>query len=275
LDGFQPVPILKFPLKFPLSERLAPRAGRKVMTAASFVSASRSEGLSSKETRAVINLKLFVFGSLFLSMVAVVLTAYFLTSQAEHDSFELHFYDDANKILGNMGQNLQRTMQASDAYIATITSYAAHTNQTWPYVVIPDFSVTAEKFRSLCGAVYVNTYLVVENEQRKEWEKFTAKVGRKMADKATATIAEYNVMDWPITSNYTEWNVIYDYDEFDKEKRVCTRQVNGTVSIIDPFSYGFSLCGREKKEWHTRAPIFHCGRFNRQFLNFGLRITGT
>jgi hypothetical protein len=45
-------------------------------------------------------------------------------------------------------------------FIASITSDAAHTHQTWPYVVIPDFVVAAEKLRSLCGAVYVNTRLL-------------------------------------------------------------------------------------------------------------------
>jgi hypothetical protein len=50
--------------------------------------------------------------------------------------------------------------------------------------------VAAEKIRSLCEAVYVNTYLVVENDQRKEWENFTATVGTQMADEANETIAD-------------------------------------------------------------------------------------
>jgi hypothetical protein len=156
---------------------------------------SHREELASKESRVVTKLKLLVFGSLFFSMVAVVLAAYYLTSQAEIDSFELKFHDDANKLLGNMGQNLQRTMEAADAFITSISSYAAHTNQTWPYVVIPDFAVRAEKVRSLCGAVYLNTYQFVEHAQRKEWENFTAIVGTEMADEAIAAIADYNVMD--------------------------------------------------------------------------------
>jgi hypothetical protein len=183
------------------------------------------EELASKETRAVTKLKLLVFGSLFCSMVAVVLLAYFFTAQEEHDNFEEYFYDDAHKILGNMGHNLQRTMEVSDAFITSMTSHAAHTNQTWPYVVIPDFYVTAEKIRSLCGAVYVTTYQVVENDQRKDWEKFTSTVGTDMIDEAVATIAEYNVMDWPITPNYTAWNVIYNNDEYDKANKVCGRHV--------------------------------------------------
>jgi hypothetical protein len=180
------------------------------------------EKLASKETRAVTRLKFLVFGSLFCSMVAVALSAYFLTAQGERRNFEMQFYDDAYKILGNMGQNLQRTMEVSDAFITSITSYAAHTNQTWPYVVIPDYSVTAEKIRSLCGAVYVTAYHVVENDQRKKWENFTSTVGTEMVDKAIATIAEYNVMDWSITPNYTVWNVIWGYDEYDKENPVCS-----------------------------------------------------
>jgi hypothetical protein len=184
----------------------------------------RREELASNETRVVTKLKLLVFGSLFFSMVAVALAAYYLTSQAEIISFELQFHDDANKILGNIGQNLQRSMEASDAFITSITSYAAHTNQTWPFVVIPDYSVRAEKIRSLCGGIYAATYHVVNNEQRKEWENFTATVGKDMADSAIAAIADYNVMDWPVTPNYTEWNVIYDYGEYDKPNKVSAKQ---------------------------------------------------
>jgi hypothetical protein len=183
---------------------------------------SRREELASKETRAVTKLKLLVFGSLFVSMMAVALAAYYLTSQAEQAGFELHFYDDANKLLGNIGQNVERTMEASDAFITSVTSYAAHTNQTWPFVVIPDFAVRAEKLRSLCGAIYVTTYHFVEHDQRVEWENFTASVGREMADEAIAALSDYKLMDWPITTNYTEWNVIYDYGEYDKENPVST-----------------------------------------------------
>jgi hypothetical protein len=193
-----------------------------------------------------------------------VLAEYFLTSQAEEDSFELHFQDHAKKILGNMGQNIQRTMEASDAFIASITSYAAHTNQTWPFVVIPDFSVTAEKIRSLCGAVYVSTYHVVENEQRKEWENFTATVGTEMVEEAIAAIAEYNVMDWAVTSNYTPWNVIYDYDEYNKENKVCTASNDNVMRVTSPPSRllimlqgeeGVAYDGPYLPKWQTQPTI--------------------
>lgn len=166
-------------------------------------------------------------------MVAVELTAYFLLSQAKIDSFELHFYDDANKILGNIGQNLLRTMEASDVFITTITSFAARTNQTWPYVVIPDFSVTAEKIRSLCGAVYVNTYHFVEHEQRDDWKRFTALVGKDLVDRAVELIDEYNVMDWPISYDAPLWNVIYGYDEYHKDNKVCMHRSTDKILFVD------------------------------------------
>jgi hypothetical protein len=212
-------------------ESRSTRSGEWRIEAGDDTRASSQGQLASKETRAVTKLKVLVFGSLCISMVAAVLAAYFLTSQAEIDSFELHFQDDANKLLGNIGQNLQRIMGASDAFIASITSHAAHTNQTWPYVVIPDFAVRAEKVRSLCGAVYVTTYHNVEGEQRKAWENFTATVGAEMVDAAISSIAEYNVMDWPVTSNYTEWNVIFDNGEYDKPNKVSTKQALTSLSI--------------------------------------------
>jgi hypothetical protein len=77
------------------------------------------EELASKETHAVTRLKFLVFGSLFCSMVAVALSAYFTTAQGERRNFEMKFYDDAHKILGNMGHNVQRTMEVSDAFITS------------------------------------------------------------------------------------------------------------------------------------------------------------
>ncbi|KAG7359286.1 adenylate and guanylate cyclase catalytic domain containing protein [Nitzschia inconspicua] len=204
------------------------------------LSKQQQEDLTEKETRAVHKLKILVFGSLFLSMVAVVLTAYFLTSKAEQDNFELQFHDDAYKLLGNMGQNVERIFEASDAFVANIASFAAHTNQTWPFVTIPDFAVRAEKVRSMCGAVYVNTYHVVQDNQRAEWEAYTAEVGPGVARKSIAAIAEYDGMDWPISTNYTEWNVIFSYEE---------------NPIEDPEGNGVTYPGPYLPMWQTQPTL--------------------
>ncbi len=116
-----------------------------------------------------------------------------------------------------MESNLKRTLQASDAFVATMTSVAEATNQVWPYVVIPNFAVQAEKIRSLAKAVYVNTFHLVQPWQRKEWEDFTAKTGEAWMNESIGAIEKYDGMDWQIIWNYTAWDVIWDYGEFDKE----------------------------------------------------------
>lgn len=92
------------------------------------------------------------------------------------------------------------------------------TGQTWPFVVVPDFAVRAEKIRSLANAVYVNTYHVVRREQRDEWQNFTAATGNTWINESIAAIENYkDVNYWEIIWNYSSWDVIWDYDEFDKE----------------------------------------------------------
>jgi hypothetical protein len=48
------------------------------------------------------------------------------------NDYEHHqIYDDSNKLFGNnIGQYLQRNMEESDGFIASITPYAAHAKQT-------------------------------------------------------------------------------------------------------------------------------------------------
>ena len=135
----------------------------------------------------------------------------------EQREFEDQFLEDSIKVLSTMGSNLVRTLQASDAFVASITSLASVTNQAWPFVVVPDFAVRAEKIRSLANAVYVNTYNLVQPNERMEWENFTAQTGESWVNESITAIEDFDGMDWPIVWDYTLWDVIHDYDEFDKE----------------------------------------------------------
>jgi hypothetical protein len=173
--------------------------------------------LASQETRAVRQLKIIVFSTLTLSLIAVAYSAYHSTHTQEQDQFVAQYYQDTGKVVSAIGSNLQRTLLAADAFVASIVSVTNLTNQTWPFVVVPDFAVRAEKIRSLSKAVLVNLYQVVEPGQRDEWQRFTATTGKGWVDESIAVIENYDGMDWPIIWNYTLWDVIHSYDEFDKE----------------------------------------------------------
>jgi len=172
---------------------------------------------AAKESKKVRRTKHFVIFFLLIIMIGAAVTTYLLSYNKEYREFVRQFDEDSDKVLSTMGINLVRTLQASDAFVVSITSLASATNQNWPFVVIPDFAVRAEKIRSLANAVYVNTYTFVQPNERKEWENFTAQNGESMVNESIAAIENFDGMDWPIVWDYSLWDVIHDYDEFEKE----------------------------------------------------------
>jgi hypothetical protein len=170
-----------------------------------------------KETKAVRRLKWIVFLLLFASMMAVALSAYFFSAQEEYNTFQDQYYEEAQKVLSTMGSNLERTLQASDAFVVSIASEAHDSNQQWPFVVVPNFAVKAEKIRSLSHAIYVSTYHLVQQQDRKAWEEFTAKTGNTWINESLTVMEAFEDVDyWQIIWDYESWDVIWDYDEFDK-----------------------------------------------------------
>jgi hypothetical protein len=179
-------------------------------------STPRAHQLAATESRKIRRTKNFVMLFLFIIMVGLSVATYFRISNGEYGEFERQFHEDSNKVLTTMGSNLVRTLEASDAFVVSIISLASATNQSWPFVVVPDFAVRAEKIRSLANAVYVNTYPLVQPNERKEWENFTAQHGESMIIESIAAIEEFDGADWPVVWDYDLWDVIHDYDEFEK-----------------------------------------------------------
>ena len=142
----------------------------------------RQRQLAAKEIQTVRRIKLFVVTSLLVLTTSVALGAYFLSANQEFWDFEAQYQEDATKLLQTVGKNLVLTLSAADAFTVSITSLAAATNQSWPFVVVPDFAVRAEKIRTLANAILVNTYPIVAPEERAEWEDFTARTGKAQVD---------------------------------------------------------------------------------------------
>lgn len=203
--------------------------------------------LASDETRAMLRLKIIVFSCLFLSMIAVAFTAYYMLSKQEEEEFNRHYHGDAHKVLSTVRGNLVRTLQGADEFAASLTSIANATNQTWPFVVIPDFAVRAEKIRSMSQAVVVYTYHFVKPHQREEWQNFTARVGKAWVDESIAVVEDYQGMPWQIIWNYTLFDVIHDYGEFEKE---------------NPGVDGLNTTGPWLPMWQNQPTIAHIPPYN-------------
>jgi len=177
------------------------------------------EVILNKETKVVRHLKLAVIAVLLISVIITGYVVHVYLRNVEQKDFENQFSEDSVKILSTMSRNIDRILEAMDALTVSMVSFARATNQTWPFVVIPDFAVRAEKIRAIAGAVYINTYHSVSAKQRAEWEHFTSiPENHEWVNNSIALMEENPDNPWPIVWNHTMWYVIHGYDEWDKEE---------------------------------------------------------
>jgi hypothetical protein len=174
-------------------------------------------GLAKNETNAVRGLKLLVILAMTLSAIGVALAVYFYIRASENRDFENQFEGDATKVLAALGNSLDSSLAAVDAFVVGIVSYAKATNQTWPFVTIPDYAVRAGKIRSLSDAVVIGTYPLVKTEDRKEWERYTAE-NNYWVEESLDIQEKDSSFTGPIVREYENWDVIYFDDEYEKEQ---------------------------------------------------------
>jgi hypothetical protein len=175
--------------------------------------AEKEPALAKTETNTIRGLKLLVLLVLSISAIAVALTVYFYIRASETRDFEDQFEDDATKVLAAIGASLDSSLAAVDAFVVSIVSYAKATNQTWPFVTIPDYAVRAGKIRSLSNAVVIGTYPLVKTEDRKEWERYTAENNYWVEESIDIQERDSSFMG-PIIREYETWDVIYGGDEW-------------------------------------------------------------
>ena len=134
----------------------------------------QSEAIAKRETRIVTGLRFVVLTVLVTSTILLAWTVHSYLSNAEQDKFHGEFESDATKVLRSIGITLDQTLGAVDAMEVSIVSHAKATNQSYPFVTIPDFAVRAAKMRRLARAAQMAIYHVVRREERAKWEAYTA-----------------------------------------------------------------------------------------------------
>lgn len=128
--------------------------------------------IAHNETIKVKQLRLMVGFVLLASAVGAACAVYYFTSSTEVSQFEDQFQEDANKVLQAMGSSMEDTKAALDVFVASIVSFARYTNQTWPFVTIPDFAIRASKVRTLSEGVGIFLQPIVTPEERLDWEQY-------------------------------------------------------------------------------------------------------
>ncbi|KAL7569517.1 hypothetical protein ACA910_013892 [Epithemia clementina (nom. ined.)] len=173
--------------------------------------------IAKRETQQIFRLRVLVFSVLFLSMALVSVLTYYYTSTSEQTDFEEAFHDNAGKVLQALGASLDKAIAGVDAFVISILSHARETNQTWPFVTVPDFEARSTKFLALTKAMVFILYTLVTQETRLEWEQYTQQHGRDWTSKSMDYLERNNLFqDVYRARNITQYlDFIYDYSTLD------------------------------------------------------------
>jgi hypothetical protein len=131
------------------------------------------KAIGQKETRDVTRLKLVVISILVASSIAVGLTTYYYIKDSEKSKFHENFNDDAFKVMQTVGASVENTFAALDLLSTTMVSHAISSNESWPFVTIPHFGNKVSKIITMSAGLSLCTTVVVEADQREEWEKYS------------------------------------------------------------------------------------------------------
>jgi hypothetical protein len=132
----------------------------------------KEEKLAKHETNTLLRLRLSVVLVLMAAAMGVGVAVYSSTKNSEDLKFQVHFENDAYKVLDAMSSTLQKTMASLDSLAVTMISSARALNQTWPYVTLPDFGVQMAKILPATKAMYIQVAPFVTPEHRFRWETY-------------------------------------------------------------------------------------------------------
>lgn len=173
----------------------------------------KAEAIANRETKVVFGMRVLV---LLVLVACTVLLSYFVhdyLSTAEIDEFHEEFVSDATKVLQTFGLSLDQTLGALDAFAVATVSHARDTNQSWPFVTVPDFAIRATKTKRLAKAAYVALYTFVKGNQRSEWQNYTELEGIDWVNQSVILQSQDPHYYGPNYFDFYTVDYIHDYDE--------------------------------------------------------------
>eukprot|EP00980_Cylindrotheca_fusiformis_P027058 scaffold18572_cov129-Cylindrotheca_fusiformis.AAC.1 len=126
----------------------------------------------------ILRAKILVALIIVIAVSSVGTSTYLLVKDQEKTNFENQFAGYSSKILTVSRQKADQLFSALDAFSASIASQAAAENAlrntTWPYYVIPDWSIKARQLAELTGVSDPEVTLVsfVQAEERTGFNEF-------------------------------------------------------------------------------------------------------
>ena len=129
--------------------------------------------IAGRESRNVRRLRVLLILILILAAVAVSGTIFYVTSEAEEESFEAEYNSVSKKVLESFTEIIGEKLGAVDALGAAATSFAIAQNMTWPFVTLNDFVYRTESTVALTESLLLEFLHVVTDDERAEWELYS------------------------------------------------------------------------------------------------------
>jgi hypothetical protein len=128
--------------------------------------------LARKETKVVHVLRVLVLLLLFVTATLTSVGVYLYTSNEEKQHFEVEYQFNAERIIESFHDSVVRRLGAINSMATAITSYAIDTNQTFPFVTVPNFEIRGSDLRIQADAATVQWTPLVTDETRVAWEDY-------------------------------------------------------------------------------------------------------
>lgn len=135
---------------------------------------AEAAAMAEPETIAVRILRVITLLVMVGATVAVSVYVYVFMKNNEEEALEENFYDLANRLVDGFHANAALRVQTLDMLGISLTSSAIASNQTWPYCTFDDFEARATAARAIIKSDYVGWMPYVTDENKKEWEAYTA-----------------------------------------------------------------------------------------------------
>jgi hypothetical protein len=179
---------------------------------------SAEAGIAAGESKAVRWIRVVATAVVVFSTVEVALAVYYYMTGSEQNTFEYRFKSDSYKILESIGSTVDRSLGSVDSFAFILVSLARATNQTFPFVVMPDFPLHSSKILSLSKGILFSTYIFVTHEQRPSWNNYSVNNDAWVDESYDIQEKALNKTYFgPIDRNWTEPTDIFQNIEVDFE----------------------------------------------------------
>ena len=89
--------------------------------------------------------------------------------------FLQQFENYAREVVAVARQNVNSSFTAIESFAVTISSFAASSNMTWPFVTVPNFAARADRLTKETKGFLVSMAPLVQADQRQEWDDYSLK----------------------------------------------------------------------------------------------------